>query len=173
MQAKINGFREVDTSIQFIKKSLWKGYQKNMKYESKIISLLNKQGKKTLTRNVNKKYITLEDAINSDSYFLTDLDIWVLSIELNLPIVLFNATSLKNLGHIKWLYLLSDAKEDYYEPLYFMRSPTLPSSTYSLITPPIKYDELIGDIRNEMKNGKDENYQSLDTFLTGLNMIKK
>ena len=76
MQAKISGFREVDTSIQFIKKSLWKGYQENMKNESKIISLLNKQGKKTLMRHINNKYITLEDAINSDSYFLTELDIW-------------------------------------------------------------------------------------------------
>jgi hypothetical protein len=106
-------------------------------------------------------------------YFLTDLDIWILSVELNLPIVLFSGTSLKILPHLQWLYLSGNV-DDFSEPLYFLRSPANIISnhalTYSLI-PNLKYNQLLGNIKDEMKNQDKKNMLPLREYIESIVII--
>jgi hypothetical protein len=125
------------------------------------------------------------DQVALPSYYLTDLDLWIVCQELKLPVVLFSSTKLKHMVDVKWLYLASGAAATptVATPLFFLRSPPMvPKDTppaYSGLTEPYAYGQLkevgaqlrtgfdgAADVTEE---GDDEafqpNVQSLDTFL--------
>jgi hypothetical protein len=58
---------------------------------------LKKEGKIDLIERVNKGIISFEMAIYSEDYYLTNLDYWIISVETQTPIILFNSTTLKNM----------------------------------------------------------------------------
>ena len=67
---------------------------------SKVAKILKEQGKSKMFERFNKlkSDATPEDfadIVISENYHLTDIDIWVLANEYNLPIVVFNANGLK------------------------------------------------------------------------------
>ena len=51
-------------------------------------------------------------------YYMTNLDLWLLAVRFNLPIVLFSSTTLVENG-LKTLVAHSDGSESY----YFIKSP--------------------------------------------------
>ena len=75
-------------TVENLKVTLWNAYSNYYeKYSSKILTILRKQGKVKLLENVIKNKASFEDVLFSDSYFLTDLDIWMLADKLKLPII--------------------------------------------------------------------------------------
>jgi hypothetical protein len=131
-------------TIDNLKVTLWNAYAKYYdKYSSKILAILKKQGKTKILENVIKKKVSFEDVLFSDSYFLTDLDIWMLADKLKLPIILFSSTKLGGLiDSIDWLFFGGDLSK----PFYFIRSPQNMKPTsitgYQLITPAVELTKI-------------------------------
>jgi hypothetical protein len=134
-----------EISVQLVRKILWNGYSKYLKeHEQKIYRILKKQGKVDLIDRVQKGTVSFETVVFSEDYYITDLDFWIISTETQVPIILFNSTNLKNMvENINWLFL---GGGNIYDPLYFVRSPTLVEKNetpkYSIISPAFKYTEL-------------------------------
>ena len=169
---------KTQVSIQTIKTLLWNGYSPMLsEYSVKIISILKKQGKIVMMSRIDKDLISFEALINSEEYYLTDLDLWILARESKLPIILFSSTKLKNMvDDIEWLHIGGNINDS----LYFIRSPptnkpnTPPS--YNLIAPSYKYIELkeFSTIVQEISNNaSNRNIQSLDNFLRTMVIIPR
>ena len=132
-----------------IKKILWSKYKEYMEnYSLKIENILTNQGKSDLIRKIKTKVVSLEDIIMSESYYMTNLDLWLLAIALKLPIFLFSTNEFNNMvTGINWL-LLSKENFNISGNYYFIRSPgsygknEIP--TYNLISRPFKLNELKG-----------------------------
>jgi hypothetical protein len=166
-------------SEQSVKTTLWKGYSNHFAvFKDKIIALLKRQGKKEFTKMLSKG-TTLESIIMSDSYYITDLDWWMLCSVIKLPLILFSSTSLKYLSNtVSWLRLGSSGKPD--EKYYFVRSPleyvvNTPSS-YHLLSEAIALSDLKGGVFSDAVRGDVkyiENMQTLDNFLQKYHIIVK
>jgi len=86
--------RSAFLTVQQIKARLITEYAKYGYEYSKILRLLRLQGKRDLVDDVVKGKYTLEQAILSEVYFLTALDIWLLASSYNLPMILFRQGNL-------------------------------------------------------------------------------
>ena len=164
-------------SIQNIKAYLWESYKPFLKtYESKMISILRIQGKKKMMDRVKSKEITMEIAIKSEEYYITDLDLWVLANSSKIPLILFSSTTLKALSlKIDWILLGGDINEK----VFFIRSPaqivdnTAPE--YHLIIGSFaildmkEFQQIVESATSE----KQKNIQTLETYLSEAEIIKK
>jgi hypothetical protein len=167
-------------SINAVKAMLWNGYAALMeKYHAEIKSVLKKEGKQNIVNMINRDQTTLEDAIRSETYYLTNLDLWIIAKNAKLPVVLFSSTKIKYLGQdIDWLFV----GENINESLFFVRTPVKiePNEPYHyhLITPTFKYPELkeFFGVINSAVNGSPqytENLQSIDEFLRKVVVARK
>jgi hypothetical protein len=140
LQKKIQGGGEV--TIDLVRKILWNGYTKYLeKYKAQILNVLKKEGKYDLVERISKGVVSFETVVHSEDYYMTNLDYWIVSIETNTPIILFNSTTLKNVeGDIDWLFL---GGGDIHENIEYIRSPALIERNepprYSIIVPSFKY----------------------------------
>ena len=107
-----------------IRKLLWAAYSPHMaQHAAKIVSVLKSQGKHTLMEAVEHGRMTFETLVFSESYYLSDLDIWVMASRYNLPIVLFTSTYLKGFKHnARVMWLLAGGTSG--SRFYFVRSGT-------------------------------------------------
>jgi len=168
-----------------VKTMLWTAYRpyiEDPRLSEKIIRILRGQNKKKLLEGT-----TLETAIMTEDYFISDMDLWVLASHLDLPVILFSARKVKMVNEDHWLYLNtqvvrsmedrrrteseSDMVEDVssiYRQLYFIRSPAnLAEPTYSLIETAFTYQQL-GEMANEFEEGirrRSNRVISLERFL--------
>jgi hypothetical protein len=168
-------------TIDNLKVTLWNAYSKYYdKYNNKILSILKKQGKKKILESVTKNKVSFEDVLFSDSYFLTDLDIWMLADKLKLPIILFSSTKLGGLvDSIDWLFLGGDLSK----PFYFIRSPQNMKPTsitgYQLIIPAVeltKVNEFYLMLQDKLMKNKEtpqDNLLTLADYLEKYIYIKK
>jgi len=141
---------KTEFNIARVRETLRNAYKKYFAYFDKILVLLKKQGKKEivkkilLQKDIMIQQTILEEFILSESYYLTDIDIWILAQELFLPIILFTSTTLKNLlDSVSWLVLGKNEKTD---KIYFIRAYASIKSDeyhdYHMILPPVKLSEL-------------------------------
>ena len=81
-----------------LKKILLEQYYKFMKkYKDEIMTILSNEGKKLFTHQIYYNQLTLETLIISESYYLTNFDIWLLSDVYRLPIILLSSTMLRSI----------------------------------------------------------------------------
>jgi len=166
-------------SIQNVKSFLWQGYSKLLdEYGGKIAEVLKQQGKKEMMDKVAKKRATLEAIIQSEEYYITDLDLWILSRDANLPVVLFSSTKLNQLKLLVDWVLLGGNEND---SLYFIRSPAKVMDNtppeYHLILGKYKYIDL-KEFRKAMQTAiaardTDEHLIPLTKFLNIKNVVIK
>jgi hypothetical protein len=136
-------------SVQSIKLAIWNGYKEfYQKYKEKILMLLRKQGKKNIVTKITSGKYSLESAIMSEDYYLTDLDIWMFSKNSKIQICLFSKNKLKGLDeNLEWLIMGQSFREHH----YFIRSPVIAGinkvPSYNLITPSYTLSEL-GEFEN-------------------------
>ena len=95
----IKDFNNNDFDINDIKNILLKEYSKliNEYGEKKILNILKDQGKDILIRQIKEKKTTLEQTILSSNYFLTNMDIIIISKKLDLPIIIISGSQLNEL----------------------------------------------------------------------------
>ena len=166
----------IDVTISQVKEFLRNAYLKLLpEFQGKILSVLKKQNKSEMVDFVIRKRHTFEEMILSEGYYLTNLDIWVLANEKNIPIILFTSYKLKNLvDSVNWLRLGGEPNDNY----YFLRAYTepLPSNKftdYHLITPPMKYSQIKGFetmVKSGLKGNSEYsmNVQGLREYLSKL-----
>ena len=115
----------------------------------KMCSIMRKQGKSKMFELFarNRETLTLpafEAILMSDNYYITDMDVWVLATEYELPIVLFNPNGLKGfvMSDVEWLKVGGNMNDEY----YFVRSMTGSKVNlvypYHLITPTFRLSSL-------------------------------
>jgi hypothetical protein len=155
-------------SILLIKTKLVTIYKKYAQYLPALMDIWYNDKKITKKQIITMTIKDVETFILSDKHFITDIDIWLIADDLNLPIVLFCVMGLKLLkfkGKISWIALNELDTNTYH---YFIRSPSEDSigktlrPTYQLIMPKIKPTFL------EDKKIIDEQTESLTKFLRKL-----
>jgi hypothetical protein len=161
-------------TIQELKSALVKQYKHYMtKFKKAIYHILERQGKKDVIKQVRKGVYTIETAIMSDAYYITDLDTWMLAEEFDLPIVLFctkgmgiiNMITTTNYRELDWIMLDRNYKKK--DRFYFVKSDTtkidIPRS--SVIIPCMTFEELGEDMGGWMRDSADmANFDSLAAF---------
>jgi hypothetical protein len=114
----------IPVSISSMKLALWEAYKPYMeKYSKHVLKILKLQGKQSIVSSIENKQITLETAIMSPEYYISDLDIIFFAKDAKMQICLFNSNGLRSLNkkNIQW-YICG---KDYTKKHYFIRSPTL------------------------------------------------
>jgi hypothetical protein len=156
-------------TIDQIKGKLRRAYANIGQHLEKILKLLRKQGKKTMVDDIFKGKYTLEEAIASEVYCLSNLDIWILASADNLPIILFHQKKLKHLmDSVNWLRLSNTAPSLY----HFIRAPTEPDnpdnyiSSYSIVKPAIK--STAPEVVALFSKGSEKNRILLEDYFTQL-----
>ena len=97
-----------DINIKKIKELLIESYQKYNDILDKILKLLIHEGKpRSIINNILKKNSTLQNFISNEDYYITNLDIIVLSGYLNIPLVLYSSSS-NTTNHLISLNLVDD-----------------------------------------------------------------
>ena len=132
-----------------------------------------------MTDKIKDHIITLEEAINSDEYYLTDLDYWAFCSHNKIPAVLFSSTTLKYLSNqINWLYIGAQSRPD--EKHYFIRSPVErklnEGTSYHLLIPAVPLESMKNNMFVEARNGNTDyqnNWQSLDNYLLKYHIVSK
>ena len=163
----------IQMTVEQVKQALANEYAKyTEKYQDGILNILRKQGKRDMINNIiNGKY-TLETAIASEVYYLTNLDLWVLAEGLKLPIILFHQKKLKHLlDSVNWLKL-TNAENPQHQEFYFIRVPTeqdnignyLPQ--YNIVKPAIKANSK--EIIQLFSNGSPNSRISLENYLANI-----
>ena len=137
-----------EESPESIKIRLWKIYEGLIvEYKPYLYSILSIQGKSKLATMLKKgNPMDFESAIMSDDYFITNLDLWILAENMNLPIVLFCSDKMANLTYQYDWYVTGGNVE--IDAFYFIRCEGLRSAseleTYSIVDKPFKFSELSG-----------------------------
>jgi hypothetical protein len=111
---------------------------------------------------------TLEQVIQSEGYNITDLDIWVISKKLRLPVILFSSTHLKlsldPTKKIDWLLLSGNPQKDKY---FFIRSPSN-YIEYQLVVPEVELaslNEFYTLVQKAILKKNSDNTQDLKDYL--------
>ena len=137
-------------SVEQLKNTLCVCYRKYMDvYKTKIEDTLFAQGKREIINKVRTQTVTLETVILSEMYYLTNLDIWLLAYEMDLPIILFSTNPFKNMiPGINWLVLSKTVDTVIHNKVHFIRSPPdyefNKTPEYHLITPILELPEIKG-----------------------------
>ena len=106
-------------TIDNLKEILIEEYTKlNEDYENNILQILNSQGKKKMALQILKGENTIGNTIMSNDYYATNIDIWILAVRFNIPIILFSGTKL--IENNKSLFV---AHSDGTHSFYFIKSP--------------------------------------------------
>ena len=133
-------------NVGVLKTILWNKYKEYMdKHAETILGILSLQGKTRIVTALQSNPHKLEDWIMSDDYSLTDLDLWMISSAIPLPIMLFSSGNLKSLSlSVNWLILGGNRNSDRY---YCVRSPSIYNGSeprYHLVKPAYLLRDLKG-----------------------------
>ena len=133
-----------------------------------ILKILELQGKGQLIKLVKNNSISFEDLLLSDQYYLTNLDISLISLYFNIPIILLSSTNLieNNKGY---LVVNSTNNKDF----YFIKTPGVRTEGYpvqkllyttsSMI---INIDTLTDKFKNNIQEDINNNFidEYIDSF---------
>ena len=83
-----------------------------------LFKILETQGKGSIVRLVKNGIITMEDLLLSEDYYLTNLDIALIVIHYNIPLIILSSTLLVE-NNKSFMIVNSTNNEDF----YFVRTP--------------------------------------------------
>ena len=144
----LNEIHKKPHTVAELKTELLKAYEVDKKLLPSIANLwvLDKKISKPESKRFDMN--TLKHMISQDTYYMTDIDIWLLCIVFKLPVVLFCATGLRfpTLEKKTWIMFYPyDENQEY----YFIRTPTKDNvkhskfPEYHLIVPTFKPKEFL------------------------------
>lgn len=92
----------IELSVSQLKTELLKEYVKYLvNYEEQVIDILIEEGKKTLGDQVKAGTLSFQNFIYTDSYFITNFDIWIMVEKYNIPSILISSKTLLETKHKK------------------------------------------------------------------------
>jgi len=115
-----------------VKEILVEEYQRYLDtYTHEILQILQSQGKSEMTKMVFSGQSTLANIIMSYDYYATNLDLWILAVKYNVPLVFLSVTKLIENG-LPFLVAHHDGSNAF----YFVKTPSARiqyAPTYKLI----------------------------------------
>ena len=103
-------------------------------YNFELLQILSSQGKSAMVKLISSRKSTLDKIVMSYNYYATNLDIWILAVYFNIPLVFISASTLIENG---LTYLL--AHDDGSDAFYFIKSPAVKTNkapAYKLVVGP-------------------------------------
>jgi hypothetical protein len=125
----------------------------NPGFDKKIVSLINAYGMKVFADNISIGRYTLDQLLFSEHYFLTPLDLWILSRHYYIPLVLVSSTTLMENGRPA-MVCFSIQKTSEGQSYFFVKVPIFKQMIvprYSLIESGEEIYVPIGNVKEEMK----------------------
>ena len=83
------------------------------KYDKLVLDVLKAQGKKLLANQIRERQLSMGDMIMSEDYYATNLDLWLLIVHYNAPVVLLTVNLLLE-NNAKYIIMNSTGSSDYY-----------------------------------------------------------
>jgi len=104
----INKAKGINLSISQLKNELLEEYVKYLiNYEGQIIDVLIEEGKKTLGDQVKAGTLSFQNFIFTDSYFITNFDIWIMLEKYEIPSMLISSKTLLETKHTKNVFVIN------------------------------------------------------------------
>ena len=108
-----------------LKNELVKIYKNYVKYLPVLFKILESQGKGSLIRMVKNGEINFDDLLLTENYYLTNLDISLIALHYNIPLIFLSSTVLQE-NNKTFMIINSTNKLDY----YFIRTPGVRTEGY-------------------------------------------
>jgi len=103
----VNRKKNIQLSLSQIKNILLEEYVKYLiSYENKVIDILIEEGKKTLGDQVKSGTLSFQNFIYTDSYFVTNFDIWLIMTKYDIPCILISSKTLLETQHTKTVFVM-------------------------------------------------------------------
>ena len=162
-----------DMSIQKIKNILVGEYDKLAEkgLGKKLTMILNGYGMKKYADIINEERATLSQIIQSENYFLTNIDIWILAVYFKIPIIYVSQSLLSENGKNMMVLYGDDDSNSYFFVHPFTVTQDVPSrfglievkeAEYSLIKVPLEF--VTPDLRENIQIENDERI-SLEEYI--------
>ena len=162
-----------DMSIQKIKNILVGEYDKLAEkgLGKKLTMILNGYGMKKYADIINEERATLSQIIQSENYFLTNIDVWILAVYFKIPIVYVSQSLLSENGKNMMVLYGDDDSNSYFFVHPFTVTQDVPSrfglievkeSEYSLIKVPLEF--VTPELRENIQAENDERV-SLEDYI--------
>jgi hypothetical protein len=162
-----------DMTIPKLKNILVEEYGKlaDMGLEKKLTMILNGYGMKKYANFINEGRATLPQIIQSENYFLTNIDIWIIALYFKIPIVFISQTLLSENGKNMMVLYGDDASDSYFFVHPFAITQDVPSrfglievkhADYSLLKIPL--DLITPELRDNIRNEEDE-HLNIDEYI--------
>ena len=123
------------------------------KYKPKLLNILRAQGKKEMAALVDSGKLKFYDMLISDNYYPTNIDLWLLAIHYNIPLVFLSDTSLME-NNKKLMVAHSDGGDAY----YFLKGTAVSTHTNN----PLLYTLILDENNNakiDINDLQDESIQ--------------
>ena len=147
---------------------LYKDYKRN------ILSIMRAQGKSLMATKLAKNEINIETLIMNESYYLTPLDIWIISRRFKIPIVLITSTKfLENDKNI--IVCNSTGKSLFFIKVSGVKKEKAPiyNIIFNELITKFEISELGKEVSKEIKNQQSISDDLLISFLETYNPSKK
>jgi hypothetical protein len=137
----------------------------------KLTMILNGYGMKKYADIINEERATLAQIIQSENYFLTNVDIWILALYFKIPIVFISQSLLSENGKNIMLLYGDDESNSYFFVHPFSVTQNVPSrfglievkrEEYSLLKIPLEF--ISPDLRESVRNQEEETV-SLEEYI--------
>ena len=162
-----------DMSIQKIKNILVGEYDKLAEkgLGKKLTMILNGYGMKKYADIINEERATLSQIIQSENYFLTNIDVWILAVYFKIPIVYVSQSLLSENGKNMMVLYGDDDSNSYFFVHPFTVTQDVPSrfglievkeDEYSLIKVPLEF--VTPELRENIQTENDERV-SLEDYI--------
>jgi hypothetical protein len=162
-----------DMSIQKIKNILVGEYDKLAEkgLGKKLTMILNGYGMKKYADIINEERATLSQIIQSENYFLTNIDMWILAVYFKIPIIYVSQSLLSENGKNMMVLYGDDDSNSYFFVHPFTVTQDVPSrfglievkeDEYSLIKVPLEF--VTPELRENIQTENDERV-SLEDYI--------
>jgi hypothetical protein len=164
-------------SIENVKVALtnaYRGFVKSDSQQAKILRILSNQGKKEMIDRIQRGEQDFDTMVMSDTYHLTNFDLWIFCHTAKLPVVLFCSTKLKHMfdgsevDEFQWLRLGKNANMP--NKYFFIRAPTEPNKRgnyileYSMLKQAVQVDQLDKEFARLLMDDSTPQNKSIEAF---------
>jgi hypothetical protein len=168
-----------DTTLDGVKARIAAAYARleagSARTGDNLLRLLRAQGKRAIYDRIRRGDASVEDAVISADYYMSELDIWAMFDGGDVPVIMFYSTPISAATPINWIYLPGPEKVDllYTKKIYFVRGPARSTvkanepSAFTLVVPAMEIGEL-GEFARELSAAVDAgaaNIQSLKDMI--------
>jgi hypothetical protein len=135
----INKVKGINLTLSQLKNKLLEEYVKYLiRFEGQIIDILIEEGKKTLGDQVKAGTLSFQNFIFTESYFITNFDIWIMLEKYDIPSMLISSKTLLETNHAKNVFVMngSDRSEFIFIIAPALRAENVPK--YKIVQSPEK-----------------------------------